>query len=97
MSDTIIVATQETIQELINDAVRTALIEHLPEALQRATAKPYLTKSELMNLTSWSSRQVEYKKSSREIPFIRRGRLVLFPTDDIYTYLEEGRVSAREK
>lgn len=96
MSDTIIVATRETILELIHDAVSTALKEHLPEALERATAKPYLTKSELMELTGWSSRQVEYKKSSREIPFIRRGRLVLFPTDDIYSYLEEGRVPARK-
>ena len=50
MSETIIVTSREAILEMIHDAISTALKEHLPEALQRATAKPYLTKSELMEL-----------------------------------------------
>ena len=95
MSDTIIVATKDDIERIVHQALNKALNEYLPEALNRALAKPYLTKSELMDLTGWSSRQVEYKKSSREIPFIRRGRLVLFPTQEIYSYLEEGRVQKR--
>lgn len=96
MSDTIIVTTKEVLEELIHGAIKTALKENLPEALQQAIAKPYLTKNELMELTGWSARQVEYKKTSREIPFIRRGRLILFPTQDIYEYLEKGRVPARK-
>ena len=96
MSDPIIVTSQKAIEHIISQAITKALKECLPEALQRATAKSYLTKVELMELTGWSSRQVEYKKSKQEIPYIRRGRLILFPTKEIYDYLESGRVPVRK-
>ena len=92
-----IICTSADLREVISEELTHTLYNVLPEAVRRATAKPYLTKSELMELTGWSSRQVEYKKSKREIPFIRRGRLVLFPTQDVFAYLEEGRVPAKAK
>lgn len=55
----------------------------------------HLTKAKLREITGWSSRTVEYKKAQGEIPYIRRGRLVLFPTDEIMAYLREGYVPAR--
>lgn len=76
---------------MVEDAVGSALKGALPEILRRANTKPYLTKSELMELTGWSSRTVEYRKKSG-LPFVRQGRLVLFPTDAVYDWLEEGRV-----
>ncbi len=90
-----ILCTGTELRALISEEVTRTLHDVLPEAVRRATAKPYLTKSELMELTGWSSRQVEYKKSQRAIPFIRRGRLVLFPTQEIFAFLEEGRVPVR--
>ena len=90
-----IVCTGTELRALISEELARTLHDVLPEAVRRATAKPYLTKAELMQLTGWSSRQVEYKKSKREIPFVRRGRLVLFPTEEVYSYLEKGRVPAR--
>ncbi len=88
----VFITSKDELDAAVHQAVETALLSHLPHALQRATAKPYLTKRELMDLTGWSARQVEYKKSQREIPFIRRGRLVLFPTEEIYAYLDQGYV-----
>ena len=96
MGDTIIVTTKEVIERIVHDALHETLLQLLPKAIQRATTKPYLTKPELMELTGWSSRQIEYKKSKREIPFIRRRRLILFPTEEIHAYLEEGRISTRK-
>lgn len=95
--DTVIVTSRDALQDAVTEALKSALDQHLPEAIQRATSKPYLTKPELMKLTGWSSRQVEYKKSRREIPFVRQGRLVLFPTDEIYAYLNQGYVPPRTK
>lgn len=92
MGETVIVITREVLEQMIQDAVEQALKKHLPKAVRRAMMKQYLTKKELMDLTGWSSRQVEYKKSKREIPYVRRGRLVLFPTEEVYEFLEEGRV-----
>ena len=77
------VLTPEQVRTVVREEVQAALKAVLPLAIRQAMEKPYLTKAELMLLTGWSSRQVEYKKSKREIPFIRRGRLVLFPS---YTY-----------
>ena len=95
--ETIIVTSKKDLNATIQDALDTALKERLPDVIRRATTKEYLTKAELMELTGWSSRQVEYKKSKREIPFVRRGRLVLFPTEEVYAYLDEGYVPALKK
>ena len=92
-----IVCTGTELRALISEELARTLHDVLPEAVRRATAKPYLTKAELMDLTGWSARQVEYKKSRRELPFVKRGRLVLFPTEEVYAYLEAGRVPAKEK
>jgi excisionase family DNA binding protein len=86
---------QERIRSLVNEGVQNALSETLPTALRQATEKKYLTKRELMDLTGWSARTVEYKKSERKIPFIRRGRTILFPTEEVYAWLEKGRVEAQ--
>lgn len=87
--------SREDLQAAISEAVRAAVATAIPEAVRAATTKPFLTKAELMDLTGWSARQVEYKKSRRELPFVRRGRTVLFPTDEVHAYLREGYVPAR--
>jgi len=86
---------EDRIRSLVNEGVQNALSQMLPSALRQATEKKYLTKKELMGLTGWSARTVEYKKSERKIPFIRRGRTILFPTQEVYEWLEEGRVEAQ--
>ncbi len=93
--DAIIVTSPEALQQAIQEALGPALQQHLPALIRQATTKEYLTKKELMELTGWSSRQVEYKKSKRAISFVRRGRLVLFPTDAVHAYLDQGYVSSR--
>ena len=87
--------TPEEVRTAVREEVQAVLKEVLPQVIRQAIEKPYLTKSELQQLTGWSSRQIEYKKSRREIPFVKRGRLVLFPTEDVFAYLEEGRVPAK--
>ena len=91
---TVIVTSPEALDQTISRQVEAALKAHLPEAVRRATQKPYLTKPELMELTGWSSRSVEYKKSTGQLSFVRRGRLVLFPTQEVYEYLDAGYVPA---
>lgn len=84
--------TPERLRAIAAEGAREAVRSELPDAIRRGTEKPYMTKSELMQLTGWSSRQIEYRKQNRSIPFIRRGRTILFPTSEIYDFLEEGRV-----
>lgn len=90
------VLTEASLRDLVSEGVQEALSEALPTALRQATEKKYLTKRELMDLTGWSARTVEYKKTKRQIPFIRQGRTILFPTEEVYAWLEEGRVEAKQ-
>lgn len=78
---------------MIRREVKETVREEMPTAVWLGTLKPYLTKKELQEWTGWSDRKIEYMKSKRIIPFIRRGRTVLFPTREIIAYLEAGRVS----
>ncbi len=72
-----------------------AFQDSLTRSIRQAVQPKYLTKAGLCELTGWSSRQVEYKKQRREIPFVQHGRSVLFPTDVVYAFLEKGYVPAR--
>ncbi len=87
---------RESVVEATMEGARRVLNEILPDVIRKASTKPYLTKAELIKLTGWSSRKIEYLKSRRQIPFIKRGRSILFPTEDIYDWLEEGRVQAEK-
>jgi len=69
----------------------------LVQAIRQGVMSPFLTKAKLKDLTGWSDRQIAYKRSRREIPFVQRGRLILFPTDEIIAYLDEGYVPARPR
>lgn len=89
------ITSRTELDAAVAEAVETAILRVLPDAIRRATLKPYLTKKELMELTGWSDRQVEYKKANREISFVRRGRSVLFPSREVTAYLNEGYVPAR--
>ena len=89
--------SEEDLRKVVADEVREAVSQALPEAIRRATAKAYLSKSDLKELTGWSDRQIEYKKAKREITFVKQGRLVLFPTAEIIAYLELGRVPRRRR
>lgn len=91
----IITLTPTELQRLIAEEVQKALAITLPDAIRQGTMPPTLTKPKLEDWTGWSSRTIEYKKAKGEIPYIRRGRLVLFPTDEIMAYLREGYVPAR--
>ena len=91
MSEPVVLLKPDELQDRIQEGVESALTRVLSKEIRKATTKAYMTKNELMQLTGWSSRQIEYRKQNRSIPFLRRGRTILFPTDEIYAFLEEGR------
>jgi len=94
--DNLTITTPAALRELVTRSVVTALAEALPPMLRQANQPPYLTKKELMKLTGWSSRTVEYKKAEGKISYVRQGRLCLFPTDQFLEWLQEGFVPANE-
>lgn len=82
------------VAEAVQPAVAAALQQALPEILRRASRPAYLTRQQVMDLTGWSERKLAYLQSQRRLPYLKRGRSVLFKTEDVEAYLAEGYVPA---
>ncbi len=90
----IVVVTLDDLETLFTKVLDQSLHSILPNILAACQQKPYLTKKEAAELTGWSIRQIDYKRKSGAIPYIKRGGRVLIPSADLIAYLEEGRVPA---
>ena len=95
LSESLRVLLAAAVADAIGPAVRQAVEDALPEVARRAALPQYLTKVELSELTGWSTRKIDYMRSEHTLPYIRRGRTVLFRTADIEEMLMEGYVPAK--
>ncbi len=91
----VLVTTPAELAAHVAAAVERAVNTALPEAVRRATTKPYLTGAEVCALTGWSARTLERKRASRRIAFCKEGGTILYPTADLYALIDEGRVPVR--
>lgn len=93
--DGITIIHPDKLRDLVRTTVQDALREALPDVLREASAKPYLTRKELEELTGLSTRAIAYRKAKGEIPYVQHGRKVLYPRAAIMKWLEQGRVPSR--
>ena len=80
----------------IGRATAQDLLATMPEILRRARLGEYLTEDQACEESSITRRQLRHLRSSRQIPYIKRGRVVLVKTTDLFDYIEAGRIPARE-
>ena len=90
------VMTQPQLDEVIQRNVRAAILDTIPDVIRDATQKPYLNKKELSELSGWSLRKIQYMMAGEKIPYIKRGRTVLFRSSDVREWLSAGFVPARK-
>lgn len=88
------IPTKDDLQKAIREAVRLEIMEKFPELIHEATAKPWLTKEELMDLTGWSSRTIQNLRDTRQIPFSQHGHKILYPRKGIMEFLENNHVKS---
>ncbi len=93
----IAIVSLDDLELVVTKALDRSLRDILPTLLGARPQKLYLTKKEVSELTGWSIRQIDYKRKSGDIPYIKRGRLVLIPSADLIAYLEQGRVPAADR
>ena len=91
LRDVVIAALEEVAPEILANTME----EILPGVIRRAKLPVYLTNNDLEELTGWGSRKIAYLRKERKIPFIKHGRKILYPTDEIEAYLREGLVPIR--
>ena len=92
LSESLRALVAAAVADAIGPAVRQAVEDAIPEVARRAAIPPFLTKRELSELTGWSARKIDYARQNRTLPFIKRGRAVLFRTADVEEMLMEGYV-----
>lgn len=92
MNETAFIPTKEDLQDLINQAVSNAVREQVPEIVREATAKQWLTKHDLMELTGWSERTIQHLRDSDQIPYSKHGNKILYPRQGILEFLEDHHI-----
>jgi len=88
MNPNIIVTTEKQLEKVFSRLFDKKLNTTLPELVKEATAKPWLTKEELIDLTGWSSRTIQHMRDSNQIPYSKHGRKILYPRKGILEFLE---------
>lgn len=88
MDETVIVASTTQLEKIFSKLFEKEIKETLPELIKEATAKPWLTKDELMELTGWSSRTIQHMRDSNQISYSKHGRKILYSRKKILGFLE---------
>lgn len=92
MNNSVIVTTRTDLESIFSKLFEKKISETLPQLISEATAKPWLTKEELMELTGWSSRTLQHMRDSNQIPYSKHGRKILYPRKGILEFLEEHHI-----
>jgi len=95
MNNSVCVSTREDLQQLIEEAVSKAVKQQIPEVIREATAKEWLTKKELQELTGWSNRTIQYMRDTEQIPYSQHGYKILYPRKGILKFLENHHIKPR--
>ena len=86
--------TREDLKEIISEEV-VALRESLLNEIKRVVEKPYLSNSDLMEITGWSKRTLQHLRDSSQIPFIKHGNKVLYDSREVHNFLENHKIKSR--
>ena len=97
MDDTVIVTTETALEKVFSKLFDKKVNTTLPALVKEATAKPWLTKEELMELTGWSSRTIQHMRDSNQIPYSKHGRKILYPRKGILEFLEAHHIKPQNQ
>jgi excisionase family DNA binding protein len=84
------IPSKKELDETVRKAVAELLKSELPTLLRKVNRKEWLNTNELMELTGWSRRTVQYLRDENKIPYSQEGRRILYRTSDIEEYLESN-------
>ncbi len=87
------IASKEELTEIIQHALKELFEQELPTLLRKTNRKSWMNTNELMELTGWSRRTLQYLRDKRCIPFSQEGRRILYPTEGIEAYLRSSQIN----
>jgi transcriptional regulator of met regulon len=86
------IPTRTELDSAISEAVERTMRSLVPEIIRKATAKEFLTKEELHEMTGWSSRTIQNLRDTRQIPFTKHGKKILYPYNGIMEFFKKNHV-----
>jgi excisionase family DNA binding protein len=86
------ISSKSELNEVVTLAVERTVRNLIPELIRKATDKKYLTKEEVKDLTGWSDRTLQHLRDSRQIPFVKHGKKILYPYEGFMQFLEECKI-----
>ena len=89
------IPSQEELEEIIDRAVRSAIIKEVPEVIRVLTRKEWLTTDDVMKMLQCSRRHIQYLRDSRQIKFSQSGRFIRYHIDDVEAFLKPGQVDSK--
>ncbi len=87
----LVVIEKNELQKLLAEAVEKAIARKIPE-IKRQLIPKYISTTELMKITHWSRRKIQYLRDNREIPFIQNGKKILYKLKDIEDFINKHTV-----
>jgi hypothetical protein len=94
-SDSVVVATPETLRDTVADVVRTVMLDSVPDAIQEAQKSKWLHRDEVKDEYGLTDRQLQYLRDERKVTYSQHGRRIWYLRESIEAYFKEGRVDAR--
>jgi len=90
------IASKEELTETIQQALKELFEQELPSILRKAARKEWINTNDLMELTGWSRRTIQYLRDKQRIPFSQEGRRILYPMKGVETYLRSNLIQPRD-
>lgn len=86
------IPTRTELDTAISEAVERTMRSLVPEIIRKATAKEFLTKEELQEMTGWSSRTIQNLRDTRQIPFTKHGKKILYPYTGMMDFFQQNQI-----
>lgn len=79
----------------IGHAAAAIILASMPEMIRRSRLGEFLDAEGVERETGLSRRQIRHLRDTRQLTFYKRGRLVLYRTQEVLDFVNAGKVPAR--
>jgi hypothetical protein len=86
------IPSRSELDTAISEAVERTVRNLVPELIRKATSKEFLTKEEVKDLTGWSDRTLQNLRDTRQIPFTKHGKKILYPYDGMMQFFQQNHI-----
>lgn len=96
MDNKLTIISEGDLKEIIKETLQGSFLELFNKAKDEYSNNRWLSKKELIELTGWSPRTIQYLRDTKQIPYSQHGKKILYPYKGIVQFLERNMVKANQ-